>query len=200
MVVLTATSVSILFATGDDTPRSVRARPPSTADSNSTVAASTSSTPPSSATAQETHVTTSSRLGFDGLGPLKLGLTLDEAVGVSGKVSQGGQCKYLDDIGNVWFALDAAGRVNFILVKNNAIRTTAGLGFGATPAQVLALYPTATREEGPAGLLPLVARESSGSALAIFDGARSKPDAPAGTVGGFELLSARTSLASTRCD
>ena len=92
------------------------------------------------------------RLGYEGFGPIKLGMTVAEASTASGQlVTENRGCEtahidgYADDFG---FTL-ADGRITTVSMWGTGLQTISGAHSGMTEAEVLRIYPGATRVSGP---------------------------------------------------
>ena len=147
--VLAATLVATTAPLRDGTPTSP---PPSTPPS--TVPAVAVTTPP----AAPDRLSESSRLRLDGIGPVAVGMTLDEASAAAGmpvrmipdsNVAGSGRCAYARPEGGPeglsFMVLD--GRIARVDVVNSRIRTVSGVGTGSTEADVQATYPGRVRVE-----------------------------------------------------
>ena len=148
--VLTATLVATTAPVRDGTPtRTQPSTPPSTLP---TVAVTT---PPP---APPEQLSESSRLRLDGIGPVVVGMTLDEASAAAGtpvrmipnsNVAGTGRCAYARPDGGPeglsFMVLDD--RIARVDVANSRIRTVSGVGTGSTEAEVQAAYPGRVRVE-----------------------------------------------------
>lgn len=124
---------------------------PTTAD---TSPATTAVTPTSSGNGFEPTTTAAaarlgpdSKLRVDGVGPVRVGMTLDEArraAGIPLKQTDGPFCKSLSPEGagfSVALIAEGSDRINLVNVFEGPIKTVSGIGVGGTEAQVLAAYP-----------------------------------------------------------
>jgi hypothetical protein len=136
---------------------------PSTSTSTTTAPPTTtvpSTTTPPSPTLPigEDRLSTDSRLGYAGLGPIKLGMDFDAAVAAARVTVQpdptceitlhGEPGSGVESI-SVW----AAAVVDTITVDQPGILTISGIAVGSTRAEVLATYPAATADEVGGGLV-----------------------------------------------
>jgi hypothetical protein len=158
---IAAVGAGVFVATGDSDPRvDIRAtRPssiPTTAATAETTAPTTTSEPvaPNPAAAGPFD---SFRLGYEGLGPIKLGMTLEEASAASGAelvLVNGVNCDpvpndsamvvghYRNEGEQLWFGV-ADSRIVSIATKNPLFSTISGIHVGSTRADVLRTYANA---------------------------------------------------------
>ncbi len=125
-----------------------------TTTSPTTSAATTAVTPTSSRNGFEPTTTVAaarlgpdSKLRVDGVGPVRVGMTLDEArraAGIPLEQADGPFCKSLSPEGagfSVALIAEDSDRINLVNVFEGPIKTVSGIGVGDTEAQVLATYP-----------------------------------------------------------
>ena len=124
-----------------------------------TTAAPTTTAPPTSAVPAPERLTRDSRLRVDGLGPVKVGMTLDEASTAAGVAirpvpgSSGGlDCSYARPaIGSDEVAFMVVGgrvvRVDIGRMGPDRVRTLSDIGKGSTEAEVLKTYAGRIRVE-----------------------------------------------------
>lgn len=104
--------------------------------------------PTTTTTAAAARLGPDSKLRVDGVGPVRVGMTLDEArraAGIPLKQTDGPFCKSLSPEGAGFsFALIAEGgdRINLVSVFEGPIKTVSGIGVGDTETQVRAAYPS----------------------------------------------------------
>ena len=133
-----------------DEPVTVSAAPPTTTVTT-TAPATTVTAPPT--TAAPERLTPDSRLRLDGLGPVRVGMTLAEASAAAGVPirlhpgeSGGLDCTYAYSVGavdEVGFMV-VAGRIVRIDVGHrppDRVKTLSGIGKGSTEAEVMKTYP-----------------------------------------------------------
>lgn len=88
-----------------------------------------------------------SRLRVDGVGPVRVGMSLDEArqaAGVPMARDDGPYCRSLSPTNAgypIEIVAESGDRVNLVSVTAGPIRTISGIGIGSTEAEVLAAYP-----------------------------------------------------------
>jgi len=131
-------------------PPAMTAPPPATTSPNL-------ATTPSTAGAPSAGPLDSFRLGYDGLGPIKLGMTLEQASAASGAEIVLVNDPYCDPVPNdsamvvgyyrsegeqLWFGV-VDGRIVNISTKNSVFFTISGIHVGDTRADVLRTYPNA---------------------------------------------------------
>ena len=146
-------------------PPTTAASPPTTATPETTVAPRPAVTSPPTtaappATVAPERLTSQSRLRVDGLGPVRIGMTLNEASAAAGVAirlhpgeSGGLDCSYayaasgLDEVG----FMVVGGRIVRIDVGHKdpaRVKTLSGIGKGSTEAEVMRAYPGQIRVEG----------------------------------------------------
>lgn len=135
---------------------------PAVADTRAatTVATATTSPPAPSTTVPE-RLTGTSRLSLDGVGPVRIGMTLQEASAAAGvpirllDMPPGPECRYAvpdraSGTGDELAFMVVEGRIVRIDVGSmgpDTIRTVSGMGKGNTEAEVRATYPGRIRVE-----------------------------------------------------
>ncbi|MEY2422356.1 MAG: hypothetical protein QOI95_2423 [Acidimicrobiaceae bacterium] len=166
-VVLVATLV--FTACGDD-----RAAAPTV--SESVVTTSTSTTTGSAATAPTDTLSASSRLGVDRIGPVRVGMTVDEARAAAGIELLLEDGPYCDELHSTQIAglslLLIDGHLAVIAVSQPTVRTTRDLRIGSTEQDVLDASPTADVRNPGESQHRVVVREtdpSSGAFSTVFD-------------------------------
>jgi hypothetical protein len=88
-----------------------------------------------------------SRLRVDGVGPVRVGMGIDEARRVAGvpvEAIDGPYCRGFRVTGTsfpVEVLAEASERINLVIVSEPPLRTVSGIGVGSTRADVLAAYP-----------------------------------------------------------
>jgi hypothetical protein len=117
----------------------------------------TPTTASSTTTAARERLSTSSRLRVDGVGPIRVGMTVDEAraaAGVPLASAHEGACDVLTAPGGPagldLIVTQATGRIQVIHVRDETIATVSGIRVGATEEEVLAAYPGRLRTVNPA--------------------------------------------------
>ena len=176
--VVLAGGVAVLVASDGDSEDV--ARSPSTTGDAAALDLNPALTSPTIPSGQE-RLSTASRLSHEGIGPVKLGMTLAEASG-SGGLSVTARflacpagaaipaIALLDpEIPGLSIGLTSDLRIAYISVVNPAIATTRGIHVGSTSDDVLRAYPDATRRSGFNFNTPLVV-DGSANLLAFYDG------------------------------
>jgi len=146
----------VLGACGGDGGRdaaSVATTSTTAAFTSTTSTSTTASTVPSTSTTPSTTSTTvaplspASRLRIDGLGPVNVGMTLDQAQAAAAIPLQLGTTPYCralaaPALGGVHFIAtnDGGGTVDVITVNAGPVATVSGIRIGSTRAEVLATY------------------------------------------------------------
>jgi hypothetical protein len=122
----------------------------------------------------EDRLTTESRLGYAGLGPLQLGMSKSEATRASGAtfVPSDGGCSWSirpdgDFDGLSAFFIGADGLVQ-ISVANPAIRTISGIGLGSSADDVRQTYSNASTGPGAGGYSELAITNPEGRHIRFF--------------------------------
>jgi hypothetical protein len=114
--------------------------PPSTANSSG---APRTTSPPQGAG----RLGPGSKLRLDGVGPVRVGMTLDEArraAGVALTETKSPFCRSLtpaDGSFQVELVAESGDRITFVSVSQRPITTVSGIGAGSTEAEVMAAYP-----------------------------------------------------------
>ncbi len=96
----------------------------------------------------QASLTTESRLGTNGIGPVLTGMSLEEAIEASGlrfKTGSAGNggCKDVQPIGgpkNLWFMVND-GSIAVAYVRNPAIKTLRGAKIGDSESKIRSMYP-----------------------------------------------------------
>jgi hypothetical protein len=131
-------------------------------------------------------LTLSARVEFAGLGPLKLGMTLDEASAAAGVpivMASPGQCNYSEkaylqtdpfppsvqpaSVPSVYFGVKD-GRIVNMVINQRAWKTVADVGIGDTSSQILAAYPTATVGKTAYGNPKITATAPTGAVIVFI--------------------------------
>jgi hypothetical protein len=123
---------------------------------STTVAATPTTQAPPPTTAPE-RLTAASRLSLEGVGPVRVGMTLSEASAAAGvpirlqDIPAGPECRYAYPEGAPGLGREVAfmvlqGRIARVDV-GGAVRTVSGIGKGSTEAEVQATYPGRIRVE-----------------------------------------------------
>jgi hypothetical protein len=158
-----AATAGIVIAADGDSPQAANSpsttEVPLTAPTTITTAnAPTTTTAPTATTAQSVAGPFDAfRLGFEGLGPIKLGMTLEEASRAGGAqlvLVNDANCDpvrndsamvtgyYRDEGAQLWFGI-SDGKIVSIFTKNPVFLTIAGIHVGDTRSDVLRAYPKA---------------------------------------------------------
>lgn len=124
---------------------------PSSVASTTTVARVNHNTPPAEA------LSGSSRLRIDGVGPIDVGMTVEQAgaaAGVELAIKSEPYCDVLTATpGPAGLALivtaPATGRIEVVIVKGGPVRTLSGIGIGSTETEVKAAYTDRLRSANP---------------------------------------------------
>lgn len=163
VVALTLAAVAVavgVAARNDDEPirqttaATVGARPATPAPESPTTvpeAAPTTTRPattvPKPATTADASITSASRFRVDGIGPVRIGMTLEQARAASGLAmlhSEGGVCVgYQTDgapAGLAFTAVEGSNRLDFVSVSQPSIATVSGIRVGSTFAEVRRTY------------------------------------------------------------
>ena len=149
------TAVAAGGAAATTTPTAVPAGAPST-----TVSGTAANSPPASTVPPE-RLTAASRLSLDGVGPVRVGMTLKEAAAAAGvpiellDMPPGPECRYAvpdraagtgDEL--AFMVVDGRiARIDVGMMGPDRIRTVSGIGKGSTEAEVRATYPGRIRVE-----------------------------------------------------
>ncbi len=146
----------------------------------------------------ENQLSRASRLGYAGLGPVKLGMTLTEASEAAGTpiAHHGPQAcnpqgtAYADEIWTgtptgtfVVFGVGLDDRIVTIRVFDPAISTLSGIHIGSTEADVLSTYPNGQVGKGIYGNRVVRITNAEGREIVFFQETYDTP----GTVGGITL-------------
>lgn len=123
---------------------------------NSTVASTvgdpstTAGSPTETAGASEPALGPGSPIAVDGVGPIRVGMTVDEAqraAGIPMTRNDGPRCRSLSPSDRslpVDIVAEDGDQVNLVTVSSGPIKTAAGIGIGSTEEQVVAAYPGGT--------------------------------------------------------
>ena len=176
-------AVGVLVVTqGDDGPGRITSgsTPDSTTPTDVTTTTVTTTTEPPTTTAPsptvavgEDRLSTESRLGYEGLGPIKLGMSFDDAVAAAHVTVQPDPTCGITLYGEPGSGVESIevwnfGSIGTITVSRPGINTISGVGVGSTRAEVLATYPSASDDLGGSGL---VITNPEGHAIVFtFDG------------------------------
>lgn len=140
----TATVVAQPATTAPESPTTVPEAAPTTTRPDTTV--------PKPATTADASITSASRLRVDGIGPVRIGMTLEQARAVSGLTmphSEGGVCVgYQTDgapAGVAFTAVEGSNRLDFVSVSQPSIATVSGIRVGSTVAEVRRTYGDALK-------------------------------------------------------
>jgi hypothetical protein len=175
----------VVLTGGDDGPlrRITTGSSPSTS-STTTPASTTVTTPsftpgptttaPPTVVPGEDRLSTESRLGYAGLGPIRLGMPFDDAVAAAHVTVQPDPTCAIELYGEPGSGVDSIAvwvleGIDTIIVSRPGINTISGIHVGSTRAEVLATYPAAANDD-PGGA-ELVITNSEGRAIVFgFDG------------------------------
>lgn len=131
---------------GSVAPTSTTAAVLSTTTSSSSPTTSTTSTSTTSTTVAA--LSTASRLRIDGLGPIDVGMTIEQAQAAAGIPLRQGSTPYCRTLmaptlgDNIFFIAtnDGGGKIDVIVVKGGPTATLSGIRVGSARADVLATY------------------------------------------------------------
>ena len=139
-----ATVVAQPATTAPESPTTVPEAAPTTTRPAATTGATTV---PKPATTADASITSASRLRVDGIGPVRIGMTLEQARAASGLAmphSEGGVCVgYQTDgapAGLAFTAVEGSNRLDFVSVSEPSIATVSGIRVGSTVAEVRRTY------------------------------------------------------------
>ena len=116
-------------------------------DPSTTAAGATETTGASGPTTPAAALGPGSTIGVDGVGPIRVGMTLDEAqrtAGIPMTRNDGPRCRSLSPSDRglpVDIVAEGGDQVNLVIVSSGPIKTAAGIGIGSTEEQVVAAYP-----------------------------------------------------------
>ena len=125
---------------------------------------------PKPAATTETSLTSEARLRVDGIGPVRIGMTLEQARTASGldmRGDEGGVCVgYRTDgapAGLAFTAVEGSNRVDFVSVSQPSTATVSGIRVGSTVAEVRRTYGENLKGAGQDGWGKLVFRATDPS-------------------------------------
>ena len=149
LVISLALLVAVAACGSDDEPTDA-APASSTTSTEAQPATTTTDAPAATTTTAPTGLTNDSRLGFDGIGPVHAGMSLDEAeraAGVALTRSQLPACDALatgEDPDGVEFLFIGEDGLQFVFVREGSpIRTEQGVALGDSEQAVLDVHPDA---------------------------------------------------------
>jgi hypothetical protein len=92
------------------------------------------------------------RLGFEGFGPIELGMTLDEASRAAGfTITESTDCPgaaHAPQVGDLLVTVTSGGRIAHLSTNAPSLSTISGAHVGTTEDELLAIYPAARTETG----------------------------------------------------
>jgi hypothetical protein len=139
----------LLVACNGDDRSSQPAAPPSTTPTSTADASTTSSSAVTTTTSPDNVLTATSRLRHDGIGPVRVGMTLAQASRVMGKPLRVDPdssphpelCGFADPPGvSVSFMVIDGRHIERVDVHEGGILTVSGVGIGASEAEVMRVY------------------------------------------------------------
>jgi hypothetical protein len=156
----TTTPASTTVTTPSFTPGPTTTAPPTTA--------------PPRVVPGEDRLSTESRLGYEGLGPIRLGMPFDEAVAAAHVTVQRDPTCAMELYGEPGSGVDSIAvwvleGIDTIIVSRPGINTISGIHVGSTRAEVLATYPEAANDD-PGGAELLITNSEGRAIVFDFDG------------------------------
>jgi hypothetical protein len=164
----------VLLVSRDETQagRGETASSPDVVTTSSTVASSDPrSTSPSLTPLTSAQSSSEFRLGFEGLGPVRFGMTLaqaQQALGRTVTAIPGTSCATIAGMPETWLGVGSDDRVLFVVTQSAQVRTDAGVHVDSLMEDVQRAYPAAQRQRGVNTTMPLVAKDAQGGGQLRF--------------------------------